>query len=111
MNKNDIFTAEIVDLTNLGSGVCRIDGMAVFVPNAAIGDVCRIKILKVKDRYAYGKIEELLVPSFDRIETDCPVFGKCGGCSFRHINYEAELAVKQRFIKDTFTKAGLSPYP
>ena len=105
MNKNDIYTAEITDLTNIGSGVCRIDGRVVFVPFTAIGDKCRIKILKVKDSYAYGKIEEILTPSPDRISQDCPSFGKCGGCSFRHITYEAELAAKERFIKDAFTRA------
>ena len=110
MNKNDIYTAEITDLTNIGSGVCRIDGRVVFVPLTAIGDLCKIKILKVKDSYAYGKIEEILTPSPDRIPSDCPSFGKCGGCSFRHISYEAELAAKERFIKDAFTRtANLTP--
>ena len=110
MNKNDIYTAEITDLTNIGSGICRIDGRVVFVPLTAIGDQCRIKILKVKDSYAYGKIEEILTPSPDRIPSDCPAFGKCGGCSFRHITYEAELAAKERFIKDAFTRtANLTP--
>ncbi|MCH5200102.1 MAG: 23S rRNA (uracil(1939)-C(5))-methyltransferase RlmD [Oscillospiraceae bacterium] len=110
MNKNDIYTAEITDLTNIGSGVCRIDGRVVFVPLTAIGDKCSVKILKVKDSYAYGKIEEILTPSPDRIPSDCPAFGKCGGCSFRHLTYEAELAAKERFIKDAFTRtAGLTP--
>ena len=110
MKKNDIYTAEITDLTNIGSGICRIDGRVVFVPFTAIGDRCRIKILKVKDSYAYGKIEEILTPSPDRIPLDCPSFGKCGGCSFRHITYEAELAAKERFIKDAFTRtANLTP--
>lgn len=110
MNKNDIYTAEITDITNIGSGVCRIDGRVIFVPFSAIGDLCRIKILKVKDSYAYGKIEEILTPSPDRIPSDCPAFGKCGGCSFRHITYEAELAAKEQFIKDAFTRtANLTP--
>ena len=110
MNKNDIYTAEITDITNIGSGVCRIDGMVVFVPFSAIGDRCRIKILKVRTGYAYGKIEEIITPSPDRIPSDCPAFGKCGGCSFRHISYEAELAAKERFIKDAFTReANLTP--
>lgn len=104
MKKNDIYTAEITDITNIGSGVCRIDGRVVFVPMTAIGDKCRIKILKVKDSYAYGKTEEILAPSPDRIPMDCPSFGKCGGCSFRHITYEAEIAAKERFIKDAFTR-------
>lgn len=110
MNKNEIYQAEITSLTNEGMGVCRIDGRVVFVPFAAVGDICNIKILKAKDSYAYGKIENILTSSKDRITPDCELFGRCGGCSFKHINYEAELAAKDNFIKDAFTRIGkLSP--
>lgn len=110
MNKNEIHQAEITSLTNEGMGVCRIEGKVVFVPFTAVGDVCDVKILKAKDSYCYGKIENIITPSKDRIESDCTVFGKCGGCCFRHIDYESELAAKEGFIKDAFTRIGkLSP--
>lgn len=110
MNKNEIYRAEITSLSNEGMGVCRVEGRVIFVPFSAVGDVCDIKILKVKDSYAYGKIESVIIPSRDRKENDCPVFGRCGGCSFRHISYEAELSAKEGFIKDAFTRIGkLSP--
>lgn len=110
MNKNDIYRAEITSLTNEGMGVCRIEGKVIFVPFAAAGDVCDIKILKAKDSYGYGKIENIITPSKDRKVSDCKVFGKCGGCCFRHIDYKAELEAKENFIKDAFTRIGrLSP--
>lgn len=111
MNKNDICTLEITGISNEGSGVGRDgDGKVVFVPMTAIGDVCRVKILKAKSSYAYGKIEEIITPSPDRTENDCPAFGKCGGCSLRHISYEAEISVKEGFIRDAFMRiGGLSP--
>ncbi len=111
MNKNDICTLEITSISNEGLGVGRAeDGRAVFVPMSAAGDTCRVKILKVKSSYAYGKIEEIITPSRDRKEIDCSSFGRCGGCCFRHISYEAELAAKENFIKDAFTRIGkLSP--
>lgn len=107
MNKNDICTLKITGISNDGSGVGRdTDGKVVFVPMTAVGDICRVKILKAKNSYSYGKIEEILTPSPDRISNDCPVFGKCGGCSFRHISYEAEAMVKEDFVKDAFTRIG-----
>lgn len=110
MNKNNIYQVGITSLTNEGMGVCRVENKVVFVPFAAVGDICNIKILKVKDSYAYGKIESIITPSKDRITPDCDIFGKCGGCSFRHISYEAELAAKDTFIRDAFTRIGkLSP--
>ncbi len=111
LKKNDIITLDIYALTTLGSGIGRSeDGMAVFVPFTACGDRIRCRILKVKSDYAYGKAEEILIPSPDRVPQDCPVYGKCGGCSLRHISYAAELRFKEQTVKDAFERIGkLSP--
>ncbi len=110
MEKNDVIRLEITALTNEGSGVGRHDGMAVFVPFTAVGDIISCRVVKVLKSYAYGRVEELLTPSVDRIQNDCPVFGRCGGCSFRHIDYNAELAAKEGFVRDAFSRiGGLSP--
>lgn len=110
MKKNDIIELKIESLTNEGCGLGRYEGMVVFVPMSAAGDLLRVRLLKVNKSHSYGKIEEILSPSPDRIESDCPVFGKCGGCSFRHISYEAELRAKEGFVRDAFTRiGGLSP--
>lgn len=106
MKKNDIVTLEITSITNEGSGVARYDGMAVFVPLTAVGDVIEARILKVHKTYAYAKIERIITPSADRIENDCPVFKKCGGCVFRHISYAAELRAKEQIVRDAFERLG-----
>ena len=80
LKKNDIIKLNISSATAEGSGVGRTeDGIAVFVPNSAIGDELSVRILKVKKTYAFGKIEEIITPSPARIEPDCPYFSKCGG--------------------------------
>lgn len=111
MTKNDIVKLEITSLTSEGSGVGRHEGMAVFVPFTAVGDVIYCRIVKVLKSYAFGKIEEIITASPDRTDNDCPVFGKCGGCVFRHITYEAELRVKEQIVMDAFGRLGknLSP--
>lgn len=107
MNKNDICTLEIISISNDGSGIGRDeDGKVVFVPMTAVGDVCKVKILKAKNSYSYGKIEEIITPSPERTENDCPVFGRCGGCALRHIDYEAEARAKEGFVRDAFTRIG-----
>ena len=108
--KNQVCTAEITALTSEGSGVCRIDGMAVFVPETAVGDVCEVKIVKVLKSYAYGIVEKIVKPSDDRIENSCPVYKKCGGCLLRHISYDAECRTKNDIVRDAFQRiGGLSP--
>ena len=116
LNKNDVVTLEITALTNEGSGVGHYGadensrGFAVFVPFTAAGDVISCRIVKVLKSYAYGRAEKILTPSPDRAENDCPVYGKCGGCCFRHISYEAELRAKEGFVRDAFSRiGGLSP--
>lgn len=106
MNKNDIITLEMTALTSEGSGIGKHEGMAVFVPKTAVGDIIEARIVKVLKSYAYGRIERIITPSPDRIENDCPVFGKCGGCVYRHINYQAELAAKDRVVRDAFERIG-----
>lgn len=109
--KNEIVKLEITALTGEGSGVGRHNGMAVFVPFTAVGDIISCRIVKELKSYAYGKIEEIITPSPDRTNNDCPVFGKCGGCVFRHITYEAELRAKEQVVRDAFGRLGkgLSP--
>ncbi len=110
LKKNDIVKLEIVNSDLGGSGIGRHEGMAVFVPHSAVGDVINARILKVKKTYAYGKIEEILIPSGDRASCPCPVNGKCGGCVFGHISYEAELKIKENAVKDCFRRlANLDP--
>ncbi len=106
MKKNDVVRLTITALTNEGNGVGRFDGMAVFVPFTAVGDEIDCKILKVNRSLAYGKVEKLIQAGESRITPDCPVYHKCGGCSFRHITYEAELLAKQDFVSDCFKRIG-----
>ncbi len=106
MQKNQEIILEITDITTEGSGVGKYDGMAIFVPLTAVGDTARVKILKVKKAYAYGKLIELLTPSENRIENDCPHFSKCGGCVFRHIAYDAECKLKENKVYETVKRIG-----
>ena len=106
MRKNDEIILEITDVTAEGSGVGRYEGMAVFVPLTAVGDKAKVLILKVKKNYAYGKLIELIEASADRIENDCSVFARCGGCVSRHISYEKECEIKENHVKNCIKRIG-----
>lgn len=104
--KNQHFTAEITDLTAEGNGVCKIDRFTVFVPDAAVGDIINGKIVKVLKSYGFGICESIISPSPDRIDSDCDISKKCGGCVFRHISYEAECRIKDSIVKNAFRRIG-----
>jgi len=120
MIKNNIFTAEIIDYTSEGLGVCRYDGQAVFVRGAARGDIAKVRVVKVgagalpgkagaqppSPRYAWGKIDELVKPSEWRINDSCKAYPMCGGCDMRHISYDEELVFKRNKVEQTLKRLG-----
>lgn len=111
LSKNQDITVTIESLTNEGSGVAHYDGQAVFVGGSAPGDTVQCHIIKAKKSYAVGKLTEIITPSADRITPDCPVFGRCGGCAYRHISYDAECRVKRQNIADSFERIGRLSVP
>ena len=87
IKKNQTVDIEITGMTAEGNGVGRAEGIAVFVPSAAVGDKIKCKIVKVCKNYCFGIIEKIISPSPDRTDDiGCDVYSKCGGCIFRHIN-------------------------
>lgn len=112
MKKNDIVQLEINSLSSDGNGVGRYEGMAVFVPKTAAGDVISCRIVKVCKKYAFGITDKIIFPSKDRTDSRyCKVFGKCGGCIYRHISYAAETAAKEKIVKDAFVHLGKLDIP
>ncbi len=106
MKKNETYRLNIESISNDGNGVSHVEGIPVFVPYSAIGDDLLVRIERVEKSYSYGRIVEIISPSSDRIPVDCNLFERCGGCSFRHITYEAELKAKQQFVKDCINRIG-----
>ena len=106
LRKNDLLELEIYDMTNLGFGVAKADGMVVFVSGAVIGDHARVKIIKTSSSYAVGRIEELIAPSPERTCERCNN-EKCQSCAYKLINYEKELKMKHEDVVSCFKKAEL----
>ena len=106
IQKNQIIPLEITSLSNDGNGVGHYDGMAVFVSGAVVGDTLDVRLVKICKSYAFGIIERIVAPSAHRIESDCAVCKSCGGCDFRTMTYEAELAAKQGFVQDAMKRLG-----
>lgn len=95
------YPVEVENWASDGSGVARIEGMAVFVKGGIVGERCVVEIEHVGHRAAWAHIAELLEASPARVVPDCPHFGACGGCQLQHMDYETEL----RFKADKITQA------
>lgn len=106
LQKNQTYTAQIMDYTAEGQGVAKIEGCAVFVPNAIAGETCEIRIEKVGKTWASGKIVQILEKSPHRINRECPVAKLCGGCDFHHMDYEEESRLKAERVRTCLNRLG-----
>ncbi len=105
MRKNDILTLTADTLGADMEGVCRADGLAVFVPGMLPGETACVRIVKDQKRYAFGRMESQPEPAADiRREPDCPAYPRCGGCSCRHMSYAATLNAKRQQVVDCFQR-------
>lgn len=114
LKKNDEIQLTVKSCTVQGSGVCDYNGMTVFVQGAVTGDHVLAHIIKVKKTYAVGIIKKITQRSPIRIDPECPVAHKCGGCCFAQIKYDAELEIKAQQVEDNFRRLGgldIKPQP
>ena len=103
---------KIEDVAFGGKGVARENGKAVFVPLTIDGEKVMAEIMREKKKFAEAEVLTLLEPSIHRVTAECPYFGSCGGCSYQHIGYEHQLAIKWRQARDVLQRIGkLSDLP
>lgn len=104
--KNDLLRLTLTDTNNLGFGVGHSDGVTVFVSGGVGGDTVECRIIKVNSTYAVARCEKILVPSPHRTDGRCHT-AHCRGCAYRDIDYDEELRIKERTVRENFRKAGL----
>ena len=90
-----------------GDGVGRTNGLVVFVPRTAPGDVVTAQT-SGKGHFARGALRSIVNPSPVRIEPPCPHYtrDKCGGCQLQHMTYESQLVAKQLIVRDSLQRIG-----
>jgi len=97
---------EIEDVAFGGNGVGREQGKAIFVPYTIDGETVSAEIVREKKQFADAELIEVKERSPDRVEPQCPYFGRCGGCAYHHINYEHQVAIKWRQVRDALQRIG-----
>ena len=101
-----IVDLKIRDIAFGGKGVGRDNSKAVFVPFTIEGELVTAKIVREKKQFAESELVDVRERSPDRVEPPCPYFGRCGGCAYQHINYEHQLAIKWRQVRDILQRIG-----
>ena len=97
---------DINDIGFGGKGVGRVDGIACFVAGVIDSEKVQARIWKVKSRMMEGGLIDVIEPSPHRVEPPCPVFLKCGGCSYQHIDYPHQLSIKENQLREALRRLG-----
>src|SRR5262245_52527603 len=105
-NAKPAVTLEIDSLLYGPYGIGRIEGKALMIPHTAPGDTVEARIIEAKERYAIGEVIRLINSSPIRQNPPCPYVGTCGGCSWQHIQYQAQLRAKQQSVEDSLRRIG-----
>lgn len=90
-----------------GDAVARDEqGLALFIPYGVPGDRLRVRLVERHPRWARAEILEILEPSPVRVEAPCPLFGRCGGCTWQNVRYGSQLEAKRRLVRDALERIG-----
>ena len=106
LNKLDIVEVEITDVAFGGDGVGRVEDCVVFVPFTIAGETVKAQIVRRKKRFYFAKLLEIIKPAAERVEPFCKHFMKCGGCQYQHIDYEHQLKIFEKQLRDIMTRLG-----
>lgn len=106
IRKNEEFELNIVDMSDGGEGIGKLDGYIWFVKDAVIGDRIRARAMKMKKNYGFARLMEVLEPSAGRVVPRCPVARQCGGCQLQMMDYREQLRLKERKVYNNLRRIG-----
>ena len=106
MQKGDELSVSIVDIGDDGVGIGKHDGQVLFIKDALIGDTVRAKVMKVKPKHVFAKLEKVLMPSPFRIQPPCRFHRSCGACQLQALKYEKQLEYKQNKVYNNLKRIG-----
>ncbi len=102
---------EISDMAQGGRGLARLDGKTVFVPYTIPGELVAAEITGRRGSAHFARGIRLRAASADRVAPRCRHFGpgRCWECQWQHINYSAQLLLKQDVLADQLSRQGKLP--
>ena len=106
LHRMRVVDLKIEDIAFGGKGLAREQGKAVFVPYTMEDELVSAEIVREKKQFAEAELLEVKESSPNRVAPQCPYFGRCGGCAYQHIDYQHQLAIKWRQVRDALQRSG-----
>jgi 23S rRNA (uracil1939-C5)-methyltransferase len=89
-----------------GDGLAHHEGQTVFVPLVIPGELVSVESVARKKKFVRGRLERVVEPSPERVAAPCPHFGRCGGCHYQHLPYDAQVRYKTDILRETLGRIG-----
>lgn len=106
IEKNEEYILDIVSQGYEGEGIAKVDdNFPIFIEGALVGEKVKVKIVKVKKKFAFGKIIEIIEKASNRVEKQCS-HKVSGGCNLQHYTYESQLDFKFNRVKECIGRIG-----
>ena len=102
----DTLTLLVERLAFGGKGVARVDGYTVFVDRGLPGQTVEVKITRRKKGWSEARVLRVVRPGPADVVPRCAHFGLCGGCSFQHLDYAAQLEAKREHVRECLERIG-----
>ena len=87
-----------------GEGLSRVDGEVIFTPFVLPGEAVQVAAPASTKGARRADLLAVTQPSDDRVTPPCPIFGKCGGCHYQHVDYPAQLRLKRGILAETLRR-------
>lgn len=99
-------TATILSIDYEGRGVARPNGKTTFIHNALPLETVSFRYTQQKKQFDEGQCEHIIHASPSRVQAACRFYGECGGCAFQHVEFSAQVALKQRIFEEQLQRIG-----
>jgi 23S rRNA (uracil1939-C5)-methyltransferase len=67
-----------------------------------------VRVESVTPGYARAVTEAVLAEGPGPRPSPCPVFSQCGGCAYQHVDYGAQLRLKEEILRESLGRAGVA---
>lgn len=107
-SQGGVFKIKLKAMAHGGYALGSHQRRTTFVPYTIPGEMVRSQLVERQKSVDFAEGVELLQASADRVFPQCPHFGpgRCWGCQWQHIDYQAQLLLKQDVLTDQLYRLG-----
>lgn len=99
----DRLKVNCISMDEEGSGIVKIKGKTVHVPNLIKGETAEVDVFE-NGNHIDARVVSIDKRDKNRIDPACPYFYRCGGCKLQHLSYEGQIEFKKDIVERLLKK-------